>query len=273
MSPFDHERGVTPHPSDSGEVFRAYADYYDALYSDKGYKEECSFIVEVFRRESVPEGGRVLDLGCGTGAHALFLAASGYRVTGVDCSPEMIRRAKAKAALSGGLSVEFAVSDVRYAELGRDFDAVISMFAVVSYMRDDDDLSAMFNTARHHLAIGGIFIFDCWHGPAVLAIRPSVTSKQVQTEDGGRLERSARPSLNIAADTVEVAYEIEHLDFEGNTVATLRESHTLRYLFPDKLAGLLFASGFELVSLSPFCDFSRPADERDWNITIVARAV
>lgn len=273
MNPWDHEQGLTPHASDSGVVFRAYADYYDALYSDKDYAAECAFLGEVFRRESVPEGGRVLDLGCGTGGHALCLATAGYRVTGVDRSPEMIGRAKMKAAKRESLSAEFVVSDVRHAELGRDFDAVISMFAVVSYMRGDEDLSAMFGTARRHLSEGGVFIFDCWHGPGVLAMRPSVTLKQAQTEDGGRVVRTATPSLDSASGTVEVAYEIEHLDFEGSTVAILRESHTLRYLFPDELVELLFASGFELVSLTPFCDLSRPADERDWNITIVARAV
>lgn len=273
MSVFGRAQGSNPPSGDSGEVFRAYADYYDALYSDKNYAKECAFLGEVFRREGVPEGGRILDLGCGTGGHALCLAASGYRVTGVDRSPEMIGRARLKAAESSGLPLEFVISDVRHAELGRDFDAVISMFAVVSYMREDEDLSAMLDVARRHLTAGGIFIFDCWHGPGVLATRPSVTTKQARTEDGGRIRRIATPSLDIAASTVEVAYEIEHLDSQGNTVAVLRESHTVRYLFPDKLVELLLASGFEIVSLSPFCDLSRPADERDWNITIIARAV
>jgi SAM-dependent methyltransferase len=54
--------------------------------------------------------GPVLDVGCGTGEHALFLAARGLRVTGIDFVPEAIRRARAKAA-ARGLSVEFLVKD------------------------------------------------------------------------------------------------------------------------------------------------------------------
>jgi cyclopropane fatty-acyl-phospholipid synthase-like methyltransferase len=52
----------------------------------------------------------VLDAGCGTGEHALFLATRGHRVTGIDFVEEAIRRARAKAA-ERGLSVEFLVKD------------------------------------------------------------------------------------------------------------------------------------------------------------------
>src|SRR5262249_44649994 len=52
--------------------------------------------------------GPVLDAGCGTGEHALYLASLGHRVTGVDFVPEAIRRAQAKAA-ERGLDVEFLV--------------------------------------------------------------------------------------------------------------------------------------------------------------------
>jgi cyclopropane fatty-acyl-phospholipid synthase-like methyltransferase len=54
--------------------------------------------------------GPVLDAGCGTGEHALFFAARGHRVVGIDFVPEAIRRAQAKAA-QRGLSAEFLVKD------------------------------------------------------------------------------------------------------------------------------------------------------------------
>src|SRR5262249_52003376 len=52
----------------------------------------------------------VLDAGCGTGEHALFFAAQGLRVTGIDFVEEAIRRARRKAA-ERGLAVEFLVKD------------------------------------------------------------------------------------------------------------------------------------------------------------------
>jgi SAM-dependent methyltransferase len=54
--------------------------------------------------------GPILDAGCGTGEHALFFAARGHRVVGIDFVPEAIRRARQKAA-ERGLLVEFLVKD------------------------------------------------------------------------------------------------------------------------------------------------------------------
>jgi ubiquinone/menaquinone biosynthesis C-methylase UbiE len=69
--------------------------------------------------------GPVLDAGCGTGEHALFFAARGLRVTGIDFVVEAIRRARVKAA-ERGLSVEFLVKDaLTLADWGKRFRSVI----------------------------------------------------------------------------------------------------------------------------------------------------
>jgi SAM-dependent methyltransferase len=69
--------------------------------------------------------GDVLDAGCGTGENALFLAEHGLRVTGIDISEGLVRRARQKATRRG-TDVEFAVGDVLASPLpGRRFDSVI----------------------------------------------------------------------------------------------------------------------------------------------------
>jgi SAM-dependent methyltransferase len=81
--------------------------------------------------------GPVLDAGCGTGEHALFFAARGHRVTGIDFVDEAIRRARAKAA-ERGLAVEFLVQDATaLGDWGQRFASVIDsgLFHVFS---DDD---------------------------------------------------------------------------------------------------------------------------------------
>ena len=69
--------------------------------------------------------GPVLDAGCGTGEHALFFAARGHRVTGVDFVEKAPRRARSKAA-ERGLAVEFLVKDATaIADWGERFGSVI----------------------------------------------------------------------------------------------------------------------------------------------------
>lgn len=70
-------------------------------------------------------GVSVLDLGCGTGENALYLASRGREAWGLDFAPVAIERAIAKAA-ERGLAVHFQVGDaLKLEELGRDFDTVI----------------------------------------------------------------------------------------------------------------------------------------------------
>jgi cyclopropane fatty-acyl-phospholipid synthase-like methyltransferase len=70
-------------------------------------------------------GGSVLDAGCGTGENALFLAAGGGEVTGIDLVADAIERAREKAR-ERGIRAAFRVHDaLRLPELGRTFDAVL----------------------------------------------------------------------------------------------------------------------------------------------------
>ena len=67
------------------------ARFFDVEYAD--YDEDIP-VLEAFARRT---GGPLLELGCGTGRTLIPLARSGYQVTGVDMSPEMLRIAAAKA--------------------------------------------------------------------------------------------------------------------------------------------------------------------------------
>src|SRR3981081_2582617 len=81
--------------------------------------------------------GPVLDAGCGTGEHALFFAARGHRVTGLDFAEEPIRRARAKAA-ERGLEVEFLVKDARaLGDRGERFASVIDCGLFHCFSDDD----------------------------------------------------------------------------------------------------------------------------------------
>jgi SAM-dependent methyltransferase len=79
----------------------------------------------------------VLDAGCGTGDTALFFAARGHQVTGIDFADEAIRRARLKAA-ERGLSVEFLVKDALTLGDGAERFASVIDSGLFHVFSDDD---------------------------------------------------------------------------------------------------------------------------------------
>src|SRR5260370_34568473 len=98
---------------DNLEDFRD-AEIYDL--QDEGYYDDYP-LTEQWARSL---GGPLLDLACGTGRMALHMAALGYQVTGVDTTPEMIARARQKAAQQG-VAIEWVVADARTFHLQQQF--------------------------------------------------------------------------------------------------------------------------------------------------------
>lgn len=115
--------------------FGLYARYYDLLYRDKDYAREARFVSEMLRGAD-PSARTLLELGCGTGRHALELAALDWSVSGVDLSPAMVAQAGERLAVAPSAiraRVDFSAGDVRHVRKGRLFDCAISLFHVMSY--------------------------------------------------------------------------------------------------------------------------------------------
>ncbi|HXF75960.1 MAG TPA: class I SAM-dependent methyltransferase [Methylomirabilota bacterium] len=250
----------------------AYASAYDALYQDKDYLEETRLIDRLLRTHGAGPVRAVLDLGCGTGNHALLLAQRGYQVVGVDGSAEMLEAARQKAALGRSASgASFHQSDIAGLRLQQAFDAALMMFAVLGYQLENRDVLAALRAARKHLRQGGLFIFDVWHGPAVLCQGPSERVKSIRTENG-QLLRAASGRLDIQRHRCQVNYRLWKIEGE-RLVGQTEETHLMRYFFPLELELFLESSQFALVRLGAFPEFERDPDTTTWSVLGVARAV
>lgn len=255
------------------EIFApSYADAYDVVYSNKDYAAECNLIDRIFREHGETRIHSVLDLGCGTGNHAIPLAQRGYEVFGVDRSEGMLAHARRKATLlPNNGSVGFQHGDIRHVDLQRHCDAVLMMFAVMGYQLGNVDVLSALQTARRHLRQKGLLIFDVWYGPAVLHQRPAQRAKVIPTAEGQVL-RVASGELDIQHHVCTVHYDVWRLEGE-RLVARTEETHQMRYFFPLELELFLQCTGFTLIRLRAFPEFDRDPDETTWNVLGVARAV
>lgn len=251
-----------------------YARQYDHVYADKEYARECDLVEEAFRRHASAPVRSLLDLGCGTGGHAILFADRGYEVTAVDRSADMLSVAREKEARRqrpAGAGVAFHESDIQSLDLGRQFDACVMMFAVLSYQTTDPALTAGLAAVRRSLRSGGLFLCDFWYAPAVLAIGPSEQRREFALGDGITLRRVASGQLLPEEHAIEVSVKTWELA-AGTVVRSAEESHRMRYFFEDEFRLHLSKAGLELVSLSAMPTLDAPLSTETWNVFAVARA-
>lgn len=255
---------TTPQNKPRAGVFDEYARYYDLLYRDKDYAGEVRFVHEQLALQGGAPGA-LLELGCGTGRHAIELGRLGYRVTGVDLSSGMVEQAAARAAAlseNERRNLSFRVGDVRSVRVEGKFDTVVSLFHVMSYQTTDDDLRAAFKTVAHHLKPGGLFLFDFWYGPAVLNDPPVVRVKRLEDEDL-HVTRLAEPEQQPTQNSVIVNYDVFLKSKRTGSLSEIRESHRMRYLFLPEIQKNLIDVGMELCRSGGW-NSTRPLDSSTW---------
>lgn len=229
------------------KIFDNYARYYDILYKDKDYQLEAEYVIAQINRFA-PKAKTVLELGCGTGIHAQYIAQAGYTVTGIDFSETMLKLAVSRRL---GLPteirdrIELTQGDIRSYQGLKPVDVVLSIFHVFCYQTSNADLNGAFKTAMNNLNPGGILLFDYWYGPAVLAQRPETRVKRMNDAEVSIL-RIAESELDDKTNTVVVNYEtiVKH----KQSFNTLHESHRVRYLFTPEIELLANMHGFEPVA-------------------------
>ena len=240
-------------------VFGDYARYYNLLYQDKNYKKEVVFVLAQLRKCGCTPA-TILDLGCGTGRHAQEIARNGIGVTGVDMSVNMLDIGR--SMLADGVESEISVpsllqGDARNVRLGQSFDAVTSLFHVMSYQNSEEDALAEMETARVHLRRGGVFFFDFWYGPGVLS-DPPTERVRIMEDAATLLQRHAHPVHRVNDNIVEVHYRIQLKDKLSNEEHELHEMHSMRYWFLPELRHLAKLSGFQVAGEGKWMEPGQP---------------
>jgi SAM-dependent methyltransferase len=130
--------------------FDAHAPIYEENVFTKNTVQEVDFLLAEL---DLPPGGSVLDVGCGTGRHAIELAKRGYAVTGLDLSTEMLAQAGG-AAQGAGVQVQWIHGDATQFSFSETYDAAICLCeGAFGLLGQDDDpidqpLSILRNVSR-----------------------------------------------------------------------------------------------------------------------------
>ncbi|APU13329.1 MULTISPECIES: class I SAM-dependent DNA methyltransferase [Actinoalloteichus] len=199
----------------------------------------------------VPDGGRVLELAVGTGRIALPLAARGIAVEGIEGSPAMVERLRAKP---GGAAVPTTVGDMAEVAVTGPFQLSYLVFnTLFNLVTQQRQLDCFHNVAKV-LAPGGLFVLECFIQDVSEFDRGQRVATRALTEDSVKLEYQLHDPVEQT-----VTYQRVRIGADGITLSPLR----LRYCWPSeldlmaRLAGMRLRERYDHWDRSPFTTASR----------------
>jgi len=241
-------------------LFANYARQYDEEVYTRGTQGEVDFLEQELEHDRTRT---VLDIGCGTGRHAIELAARGYQVTGVDLSEGQLARAREKAA-AAGVSVDFRQCDARELEFAAAFDLAMMICEGAFPLMETDEMNfRILRGACRALRPAGKLVLTTLNAlyPLARAAREAGTG-----EDDGVEPATFDPVTFRDQSTLEFA------DDDGVT-------HTIqcseRYYAPCEMRWMLESLGMTDIGIYA-CELGRFSRERppsfsDMELLVVAR--
>ena len=231
------------------EFYEALSRVYDVLFP-------ASTQTVAFIAERIAPGARVLDVACGTGGHAITLAARGYRVAGVDLDETMIARAALKEA---GANVTFSVGDMSRLELPHSglFGCLYCIGNSIVHLPDRATVASTLRGFAERLVEGGTLIVQIVNFDRFLA-RGIVELPPLEREEEG-VTFLRRYDFDRTAQTVSFRGELIQRSKEGVTSSVQRTP--LLVLKSADLAGMVDAAGFRQVELYGGFDGSAYTDD------------
>lgn len=266
--PKDESGSTGPSTSAYGEKF---AKYYDVLTGHKDYGGEIAALNEFIRRRTCDQQLRLLDVGCGTGAHARGLCELGHAVTALDLSNDMI-----SVALATPSRVRFLAQDVALLD-ERDFDFAYSLFNVINCLLSFQGLEAFLAAIYDRIRSGATFLFECWNPIAVVASPPEVVERTF-FHNGRHFVRRVTPKSDFFNQRLRLTYDVKifaQSPLPDSGFALLSDhfysTHDLMLFTPQELRYFLEKIGFLDVNFRSSLPGMNPVVDKDRMLAVSCR--
>ena len=219
-------------------LFENYARKYDNEPFVQGTAGECDFIEQEIARD---KSLKVIDIGCGTGRHAIELTKRGYKVTGVDLSESQLAGAREKAK-AAGLTIDFQKHDARALPFENEFDLVIMLCeGGFSLMETDEMNFEILKNATKALKAKGKLIFTTLNGlfPLFHSVKEFYESA---AKEGNSACKNCSFDMMTFRDHNTVAFE----DDAGNKKELKCNE---RYYVPSEITWFLKSLGYKKIGI------------------------
>jgi SAM-dependent methyltransferase len=217
---------------DSAQYGRSFADVYDGWYRDVSDVEATVHRVAVLAARR--GGGRVLELGVGTGRIALPLAARGLHVTGIDASPDMLERLRAKPDAE---QLDLVLGDMAELAVTGPFAAAFVAFNTFFNLTTREAQQACLHRVHDVLTPGGWFVLEAFVPPVDEIDASGVSARTVE------LDRVVLTAARRDAATQTISGQ--HIEITEHGVRL--RPWVVRYATPAELDAMAATAGLRLV--------------------------
>lgn len=244
-----------------------YSEIYDLIYHDKDYRVECDFIEAIFQRWSDKPIQSMLDFGCGTGNHAVEMAARGLKVTGVDRSMNMLASALRKATHRLSDPTQRPEWRIELPSEGK-WDSAISMFETINYLEGKKEFAQLLRRLNELLVPGGLALIETWNGAAVPFLFEAIREKKFSAR-GQEITRRTEAKVDWRNQVMDVQFTFFQ---NGETEPRIAELHHLHYYTPIEVAELGESAGLKLRDIYPSYQMRRP-ELNDFSVVCVLQKI
>jgi SAM-dependent methyltransferase len=223
-----------------------------------------------YRELADAQGGRILELACGSGRVLVPLAQAGHTVVGLDASPHMLALAREKLAAAGPTvaeRVDLVQGDMRAFELSKPFDVTIIAVKSFAYLTSRADQERTLSTVAAHLRPGGLLALDLLNPSPAWLLEPPGSLRQDLVQHVSRyrvtiVRTETVVSTDLAAQVRVLRSAYEMIADDGSVTKRLVE-WPYRYTYRFEAEHLLERAGFEIEAMyggyqrEPFTSESR----------------
>ncbi len=228
--------------------------YYRLLKGTATYQDDVDAIFALIKGKGYKS---LLDVGCGTGDHAALFKKKGFDVMGIDKSPAMVRQARAHHP-----SMRFKLADASTFSLNQQFDVVVAIDSVLSFIIDKKKFDKALKNISAHVRKGGVLITDfAFTKDLVPDVFEDILVKNVQQEN---LSIHLAMRLKRVRDTMVVDLHLSGK--EGGKSFTHQERHIHRIVDKQEIINTIKRQGMSVKT------WGNTSSKKGWqNLVVMAK--
>jgi SAM-dependent methyltransferase len=237
------------------DEYQLEAKIYDKIWGRYDYDTDVKFLNSLFKEHHCKN---IIDIGCGTGNHALRLSKLKYEVTGVDISPTMVKIAKNKDRKRKTRFIQGDMKELKtLVPTAQRFDAAISLGQASSHLYTDKEVRVFLDGLHKILKKNRLFVFSARNAKKIseeylnkLMLDHMINEEKLQVVMLTHNNRDPRDPNTIIWKPIYLMKENGKVDLQ------MRE-HKLRWYEFSSLKRLLAGNGFETAAI-----YSEPSKEK-----------